>query len=159
MAKNSKKCKNPKNVQMRIDPHSSPMMLMIIFDGKNGPKTRENSHIWQGWVKIGEKTQKMRYFFRPSVIFFVFWMKWLVYMYTKGFWIILASYGQIGSKVVWGKCAESRIQPCGDGGHPDQASAAGHCGHWGGGGIQDNCRQVNLSALISPFFILDKPIE
>ena len=26
-------------------------------------------------------------------------------MYTKGFWIILASYEQIGSKVVWGKCA------------------------------------------------------
>ena len=25
-------------------------------------------------------------------------------MYTKGFWIILASCGQIGSKVVWGKC-------------------------------------------------------
>ena len=47
----------------------------------------------------------MRYFFRPSVNFFVFWMKWLVYMYTKGFWIILASYEQIGSKVVWGKCA------------------------------------------------------
>ena len=28
-------------------------------------------------------------------------------MYTKGFWIILASYEQIGSKVVWGKCAYS----------------------------------------------------
>ena len=25
-------------------------------------------------------------------------------MYTKGFWIIFASYEQIGSKVVWGKC-------------------------------------------------------
>ena len=25
-------------------------------------------------------------------------------MYTKGFWIIFPSYGQIGSKVVWGKC-------------------------------------------------------
>ena len=48
MAKNGKKCKNPKNVQMRIDPYSSPMMLMIIFDGKIGPKTGENSHIWRG---------------------------------------------------------------------------------------------------------------
>ena len=105
MPKIGKKCKNPKNVKVRIDPYSSPMMLMIIFDGKNGPKTRENSHIWRGWVKIGEKTQKMRYFFRPSVNFFVFWPKWLVYMYTKGFWIIFASYEQIGSKVVWGKCA------------------------------------------------------
>ena len=28
-------------------------------------------------------------------------------MYTKGFWIILASCGQIGSKVVWGKCADN----------------------------------------------------
>ena len=26
-------------------------------------------------------------------------------MYSKGFWIIFASCGQIGSKVVWGKCA------------------------------------------------------
>ena len=27
-------------------------------------------------------------------------------MYTKGFWIIFASYEQIGSKVVWGKCVQ-----------------------------------------------------
>ena len=37
-----------KIVLMRIDPYSSPMMLMIISDGKNGPKTRENSQVWQG---------------------------------------------------------------------------------------------------------------
>ena len=30
-------------------------------------------------------------------------------MYTKGFWIILASYEQIGSKVVWGKCGWDRL--------------------------------------------------
>ena len=35
-----------KIVLMRIDPYSSPMMLMIISDGKNEPKTHENSHIW-----------------------------------------------------------------------------------------------------------------
>ena len=34
-----------KIVLMRIDPYSSPMMLMIISDGKNGSKTRENSQI------------------------------------------------------------------------------------------------------------------
>ena len=48
MAKNNKKCKNPKNVQVRIDPYSSPLMLMIIFDGKSGPKTGENGHIRRG---------------------------------------------------------------------------------------------------------------
>ena len=34
-------------------------------------------------------------------------------MYTKGFWIIFASCEQIGSKVVWGKCAECTIGPYG----------------------------------------------
>ena len=43
---------------MKIDPYSSPMMLMIIPDSKNGPKTRENSQIWWGWVKIGDKMEK-----------------------------------------------------------------------------------------------------
>ena len=42
------------NVKVRIDPYSSHMMFMIISDGKNGPIKRENSHIWRGWVKIGE---------------------------------------------------------------------------------------------------------
>ena len=41
MAKNSKKCKNSKNVQVRIDPYSSPMMLMIISDGKIGDNELE----------------------------------------------------------------------------------------------------------------------
>ena len=31
---------------------------MIISDSKNGPKTRENSQIWWGWVKIGDKMEK-----------------------------------------------------------------------------------------------------
>ena len=30
-------------------------------------------------------------------------------MYTRGFWIIFASYGQIGSKVVWGKCGQGPL--------------------------------------------------
>ena len=29
-------------------------------------------------------------------------------MYTKGFWIIFASCGEVGSKVVWGKCGRGR---------------------------------------------------
>ena len=55
MPKKGKSAKNQKNAQMKNGPYSSPMMLMIISDGKNGPKTRENSHMWRGWVKIGEE--------------------------------------------------------------------------------------------------------
>ena len=44
---------------MKIDPHSSLMVLTIISDGKEPPKTRKNSKIWRGWVKIGEKHKNL----------------------------------------------------------------------------------------------------
>ena len=52
---NPKKCTND---NWPIFMSYAYMMLMIISDSKNGPKTRENSQIWWGWVKIGDKMEK-----------------------------------------------------------------------------------------------------
>ena len=46
----------------------------------------------------------MPYFSRMSVTFFKDGLKWLGYMYIKGFWAELASYRNLKSNRVSGKC-------------------------------------------------------
>ena len=46
----------------------------------------------------------MPYFSRMSVTFFKNGLKWLGYMYIKGFWVELASYQNFKSNMVSGKC-------------------------------------------------------
>ena len=46
----------------------------------------------------------MPYFSRMSVTFFKNGLKWLGYMYIKGFWAELASYRNLKSNRVSGKC-------------------------------------------------------
>ena len=47
----------------------------------------------------------MPYFSRMSVTFFKNGLKWLGYMYIKGFGVELASYQNFKSNMVSGKCA------------------------------------------------------
>ena len=49
----------------------------------------------------------MQYFFRMSVDFFKNCIKPLLYMYTKGFWVIFASYRKFGSKWIRGSVEEA----------------------------------------------------
>ena len=51
----------------------------------------------------------MPYFSRMSVTFFKIGLKWLGYMYIKGFGVELASYQNFKSNMVSGKCAKSII--------------------------------------------------
>ena len=104
MAKNGKKCKNPKNVQMRIDPYSSPVMLMIISDGQNRPKTRKNSLIWWGWVKISEKNTKNAISQKGLAKRFWKLVKFMSYMCTLRIKSKQTSCKEVRLDVVWGKC-------------------------------------------------------
>ena len=51
----------------------------------------------------------MPYFSRMSVTFFKNGLKWLGYMYIKGFGVELASYQNFKSNMVSGKCEWMRI--------------------------------------------------
>ena len=110
MAKNGEKCKNPKNVQMRIDPYSSPVMLMIISDGQNRPKTRKNSHIWWGWVKKGEKNTKNAISQKGLAKGFWKLVTFMSYMCTLRIKSKQTSYRKVRLDMVWGKCASVTIQ-------------------------------------------------
>ena len=48
----------------------------------------------------------MPYFSRMSVTFFKNGLKWLGYMYIKGFGVELASYQNFKSNMVSGKCVD-----------------------------------------------------
>ena len=58
---------------MKIDPYLSPKMLIIVSVGK---EQAENSKIWWGWVKEGEKMnkKKMHLFRKPSLPDFEFFV-------------------------------------------------------------------------------------
>ena len=57
-------------------------------------------------LKKVKKTPKMPFFSRMSVTFFKNGLKWLGYMYIKGFGVELASYQNFKSNMVSGKCAD-----------------------------------------------------
>ena len=80
---------------MRIEPYLSIMVLMIIFGGKNRQKTCENSHIWQGWVKIGEKKQFWPFFQKAPRRLFVWKHDNFLHIFLGHSYFLLSSGYQI----------------------------------------------------------------
>ena len=67
----------PKKIRMKIDPYLSPKMLIIVSVGK---EQAENSKIWWGWVKEGEKMNKKKCIYSESLrcqnLNLLWWVGW-----------------------------------------------------------------------------------